>query len=470
MSIQESIKSKALKLRKGKSRMINKISLKKLGFVFLVTGAGCSHGPTLVEFPESADPTIELGLLETAVGQAKGNQVDVLSPNQFKKAESSLRSATKNNEKSGNAQATLHKVAEGNAYLATANTAAQVANDRIADVIQARESALSAGARVTFNSELQKTDEQLIKLTSQFEENNFNDQIQKRPILQSSYLALELKSIRENYLGAARLEIKQAMDEGAKEYAPRSLASAQKSLQDTDGFITANPHLEAEILAMSRETHSVADHLLKITRNSKSGKTKSSEDSALSLEREQNEVVDKQAQMNEVEDQLTHNQNQLIRSQSQVSGLESDQAFDRKFEIARQEFTSEEAEVYRKGDTLVIRLRGLAFPSSQSVLNSRNYPLLAKVQKVIRNFGPSSVMIEGHTDSIGGKKANEVLSSSRASAVKEYLVANEGDQLLDIQSKGFGFQKPLGTNKTVQGRAQNRRVDIIIHSKIEANL
>jgi outer membrane protein OmpA-like peptidoglycan-associated protein len=88
-------------------------------------------------------------------------------------------------------------------------------------------------------------------------------------------------------------------------------------------------------------------------------------------------------------------------------------------------------------------------------------PLLGKVEKVLDTFGPSQVLVEGHTDSVGGKAINKVVSEKRAAAVKEYLSSKVGDPS-KIQAVGYDYQKPLATNKTTEGRAQNRRVDIVI--------
>lgn len=131
--------------------------------------------------------------------------------------------------------------------------------------------------------------------------------------------------------------------------------------------------------------------------------------------------------------------------------------------MARKAFTTEEAEVYKQGDNILIRLKGMEFPSAKATIQSKNYPLLSKVQKVIGEFGTdSAVTIEGHTDSIGGKQINHQLSTQRAMAVKEYLESNIGGLEKKIEAVGFGDEKPIAGNKTATGRAQNRRVDIVI--------
>jgi outer membrane protein OmpA-like peptidoglycan-associated protein len=137
------------------------------------------------------------------------------------------------------------------------------------------------------------------------------------------------------------------------------------------------------------------------------------------------------------------------------------------YEDARNQFDSSEAEVYKKGDVLVLRLRSLKFSSARSSLEKNSYPLLSKVNNVIKSFGDSKIIIEGHTDSVGGKQLNQKLSLDRANAVRDYFLANFNYQPDAIEAIGFGYEKPLATNKTAQGRSQNRRVDIFVHPVIK---
>ena len=70
-------------------------------------------------------------------------------------------------------------------------------------------------------------------------------------------------------------------------------------------------------------------------------------------------------------------------------------------------------------------------------------------------------MIEGHTDSQGSDEVNQKLSGNRATAVAEYLMANMGVQT-PINSQGFGESRPVASNDTPEGRAKNRRIDVVI--------
>ena len=85
-----------------------------------------------------------------------------------------------------------------------------------------------------------------------------------------------------------------------------------------------------------------------------------------------------------------------------------------------------------------------------------------KIDEIVRELkaNPSiRVLIEGHTDSIGSDAYNQRLSERRAMAVADYM-ESEGIEASRITTKGWGKTKPVASNKTKEGRAQNRRVEI----------
>lgn len=142
--------------------------------------------------------------------------------------------------------------------------------------------------------------------------------------------------------------------------------------------------------------------------------------------------------------------------------LLAEKRFNDKFEKIRQTFTKKEANVYRQGNSLVISLNGLKFPSSNSNLKGENFTLLAKVQRAINEFDNSTVLVEGHADASGGNRFNTKLSTKRAQTVREYFISNGIIGKDKIKAVGFKDDMPVATNKTFNGKAQNRRVDVVI--------
>ncbi len=437
--------------------------IENISAALIVVGfAACSHGPVVNEFPDTASATEEIHRLDSDLLAARISQSDVLAPSSFEEAQEALDRAKARQDKKQDAKAVLHAVAVGRSYLERATEASSAVIQNMEEVVAARKQALSVGARSSFAKELESADADFQDVTSRIEKNDTSSVERNRRKLQAAYLNLELKAITQNALGQARATMEQADKEGAKVHAVRSLAETEKKIKDTDAYIVANRHETDQIQARSMDAERSADHLLKITRDSKANKKTSSEDLALKIESGQNQVLDERAQVVDKEAELSDERKRVDVLAAQRNKLELARDFDQRYEAARAEFTSEEAEVYRQGDTLTVRLKGLIFPVAKSELRSANYPLMAKVQKVIKGFGKSTVSIEGYTDSDGGKAMNDKLSAARAQAVSAYLVATATIAQADITSVGNGYQKPLASNKSSHGKGQNRRVDVVI--------
>jgi outer membrane protein OmpA-like peptidoglycan-associated protein len=80
------------------------------------------------------------------------------------------------------------------------------------------------------------------------------------------------------------------------------------------------------------------------------------------------------------------------------------------------------------------------------------------VVQVLNEYPKMRVSIEGHTDNVGGERANVRLSQLRAQAVRDYL-ASKGIAPSRLEAVGFGPTKPLASNKTAKGKAKNRRTE-----------
>ena len=142
--------------------------------------------------------------------------------------------------------------------------------------------------------------------------------------------------------------------------------------------------------------------------------------------------------------------------------LEDERRFNQKFIETQNYFRADEAEVYKKGNQLIVRLKGMQFPVGTAVIMPENYQLLSKVQKAIKLFENPSVAIEGHSDSTGSDEINLVLSQQRAEAVMDYLIANNTLPKNKIVAMGYGSGKPVASNSSVEGRAANRRIDVVV--------
>ncbi|MDD2390543.1 MAG: OmpA family protein [Desulfobacterales bacterium] len=114
------------------------------------------------------------------------------------------------------------------------------------------------------------------------------------------------------------------------------------------------------------------------------------------------------------------------------------------------------AEVTKSGTWIY---RKIQFETNKANLKPSSYPVLDEIVAGLKAQPSIKVEIQGHTDSTGTAEYNQTLSEKRAQSVRNYLV-NKGIVKNRLISKGYGLNSPISTNKTVEGRALNRRVEL----------
>lgn len=118
--------------------------------------------------------------------------------------------------------------------------------------------------------------------------------------------------------------------------------------------------------------------------------------------------------------------------------------------------------VTRMGDRIVLNMpSNITFASDQDQVIPPFYGTLDSVAIVLRKYDRSLIDINGHTDSTGSLAHNQALSERRAASVANYLGGRGLDQRR-ISTMGFGPSQPVASNGSPEGRAQNRRVEVLI--------
>jgi outer membrane protein OmpA-like peptidoglycan-associated protein len=112
-------------------------------------------------------------------------------------------------------------------------------------------------------------------------------------------------------------------------------------------------------------------------------------------------------------------------------------------------------------DKLTLRIH---FDFDKSDIRSGDKAELDKGVDFVKKYPKSKIVVKGHTDSKGSDAYNKRLSERRAEAVKEYLIKEAGVDPARIKAVGLGESKPVASNATEEGRAKNRRVEILILS------
>jgi len=108
-----------------------------------------------------------------------------------------------------------------------------------------------------------------------------------------------------------------------------------------------------------------------------------------------------------------------------------------------------------------VRLYGINFDYDSDIIRDESKPTLDKIVAMLKSEPTMQLIIEGHTDSDGLTEHNQVLSQQRAESVKLYLTS-AGISSSRLYIEGYGESKPVASNTTATGKAQNRRVELVV--------
>ncbi len=476
----------------------------------------------------SDNPSSKIFELEESLAAGRVDQVNVLSPTWYRKAESSLDKARYGLAYGDSVTDILTNVAYGHAYLDKAREYSEIAKSTIPEAIKARTLASAAGA-ASYVQDYQEMENQFISLTMDIENNNLARAEKYESRVAQGFADLELRAIKEKTLGEVRSLLTAAEREGAARLAPKTLAVARKSLDDADQFITEQRYESEKMQQKANQALFQAQRLGQIMSLSQKMGLMDSEDIALWSEgrlhqittrlgardlrnespglqlqniiesivalkddnsslakirqqeaaahaakieelQSQIEERDKQIAALEGKSKAAQRERELIAQQEQEAKarLEAEQRFQQLFDKVQSMFSKDQAEVYKQADNLVIRLKAMKFPVGKDIIMPSNYALLSQVRKAIRTFGEPPVVIEGHTDSTGSAAINAQLSKNRAEAVRQYFIASGSLSEDQVTAIGYGSERPLVPNDTQEHRAINRRIDVVIKAEKKA--
>jgi outer membrane protein OmpA-like peptidoglycan-associated protein len=444
----------------------------------LLFGACGGDKLKLEPIAKSENPAELVSRLDRDVANARKDQVNVLSPTWFANAEASLREAKSGLKQGDKISKILTSVSEGQVQLKTAKDKSKLSRSNLAEVIKGRSLARAAGA-TELGKDYVAAEARFLELTRAVEKGNLRYAKKNRARVQEDFRRLELRAIKIRTLGEVRKLLDQARKRGDHKVAPKSYAVAQQRLKEADVFITKNPYKKEEMHKKASLALFMARRVQQVARQSQKIRGMQPEQITLMFEGNLHKISRKLSAP-DMRDQPFETQVENIvgtidglqQTRSFLSERDKSQQaerFNELFNTVQGYFEPREAETYKSGNQLVIRLKGIQFPVGKSVILPKNYTLLSKVQRAIRTLGDVDVVIEGHTDSTGSSELNEHLSEQRADAVRQYLVANETLSYDKIIAVGYGSIRPIAPNKTAAGRALNRRIDLIItpHFKIQ---
>jgi outer membrane protein OmpA-like peptidoglycan-associated protein len=415
----------------------------------------CSSAPK-ADIANNADPREEFSKLDTDLHIAVNKNIDVLAPNEFKdalkwqtEAKSDMATEQKQDE-------ILEDLRKGRGSLEAAYAASQNRSEKAPSLFESRQFALKAGAGKfpELRDDLQSLDhevgsqaDRLISLDTK--------SISK---LQGRYMDLETRAIILTQLSSAQSILNGSKKDGAGKIAPITFKKTEVSLNNAKSAIatnTRNPGGFQEAVATANADAALLGDVMTTLK----GDETLQEGAALKILSQKHKISELNSNVSKANAETAAVTSDLDEKNKDLRSANADVEVQRVMENARTQFSAEEAEAYQQGPNLVIQLKQINFVSGRTELPTSSLAALAKVSSIAKVMHASEIKVQGHTDSIGSESQNQPLSEGRADAVAAYFKSN-GFQ--NVKSEGFGFQKPLATNKTKEGRAQNRRVDIIL--------
>lgn len=459
----------------------------------------------------SRDPLLDT--LATALEKGRVDQVDALAPKGFQEAREAYEDALKDTERGRNPERIRKQLEAGMSAMTAAIQAADTAREALSTVVATRNDALRAGAPKFAPEQWQKAATRFYDAALAMERNDVAGAQRKGAEAEVLLREAELDAIKGNILNDSRTLIAQAEAAKVERLAPRSLQAAKRYLLQAEQEITRNRYETTEPSRLAAQSSYEARHAMHLARQIAGTLEQEKDDKSglealiLSWEEPLRSVATElnvapqfdtgvqpvmqqlQAEAQRRSEQLSRLKQELDERNEQIAALNAEMqrlearlggmseeriALQRRVDaqerlrsnVARIEssFAPGEARVYRQGDDVVISLTGLGFASGRSSIDAGSAALLSKVEPAVRLFPDAHIVVEGHTDSNGSDSTNLILSQDRADAVKQYIVTNFGVNPEKISSIGYGETRPAASNDTADGRARNRRIDLILHA------
>jgi outer membrane protein OmpA-like peptidoglycan-associated protein len=282
------------------------------------------------------------------------------------------------------------------------------------------------------------------------------------------------KSPLQLYEAINAVQIAEAM--GAGKYAPDILAKAKQELENAQALDSKKSQRKMMITYARGAVQDAEDARVSTLRKMQEEKERQQQ-----MAVQQSKEAEQQAQMAAQQAQMTAQQEALQRAQAdaqraqaeaaaanaraaQVAAEHTAQQATDQTEQMRERLRSQLSQVLATQETargLIVNLSDVLFDTGKYTLKSDAREKLAKVSGILLSYPDLKVQVEGYTDIVGSDEYNLTLSQHRADATRDYLIS-QGVNAGNITATGYGKSNPVADNATAAGRAQNRRVNLVV--------
>ncbi len=441
-----------------------KNKMKTLGLATLaVFATSCATNIKKADGFADYSPSEAIQKAEQSKTSAWNVQADVLAKGAYFDGMDYLEEAKDDMGKADEAQSVKDDSAYATAFFMKAERLSKERMKNFSSILTAREAAVSAGASSTnkLTEKLRDIDSDFIDYTDDFES---DISAKKTAELQNKYLEAEVMAVQWKRLGVAERAIEKFKDsKDADDLAPMTYKSANQDIMLAKNLIAKNPrnpeNFQDSVDKALESTVLLKDVMDVIAENGE----KTPERAALKIVKQDRELGTAESNLLALGAVVQSQQSEIVDQRSALISQSDQIAFQKAMDDVRKEFSEDEAEVYQQGNKLIIRLKKMNFPVGQAAVPAGSKAIVEKISNIVKDFNAKDIVVQGHTDSTGSKMINEKLSQNRAQNVATILRKNGVDNTVD--AKGFGPNMPLADNQTKEGRALNRRVDVVVTAK-----
>jgi outer membrane protein OmpA-like peptidoglycan-associated protein len=256
---------------------------------------------------------------------------------------------------------------------------------------------------------------------------------------------------------------------GAAKYTPDILAKAKEELQNAQALDGRGSQRKVMITYARGAVQDAEDARVSTLRKIQEEKERQQQ-----LAVQQSQQAAQEAQMAAQQEALQRAQADAKRAQAEAAAANAraaqaaaehsaQQATDQT-EQMRERLHQQLSQVLQTQETargLIVNMSDVLFDTAKFTLKPDAREKLAKVSGILLAYPDLKVQVEGYTDNVGGEQYNLTLSQQRADAVRDYLVS-QGVSAANTTSIGYGLASPVADNSTAAGRAQNRRVNLVV--------
>jgi OOP family OmpA-OmpF porin len=430
----------------------------------------------------------ELTAAQAKMSDAKSRQVHLMAPSGFEKAEKYLGEAIeKKNE--GKIDDAREKLVKFNTEIDSCFEVEEVGNILLGETLKARQDALTSNAPEFAEKEWAEAEKSIRKVGQKIEKGSGEKARQDAEKTTDLYRAAELQAIRVDLLGRVRKQGEEAVAANAEKWAPVTLKNAQDLLAEAENILQTDRYRQAEAKDMAAAAGRQFKHATWIASGTKRVDDDRVQFETMILGHEEKlailaerlglipdfsegiaplaedmiaAVTALEADRMDLEADVAACLIEVAELRKSTAELEPLKETENKVKKVQALYSPGEAEVVVSDGRLVVHLYQMSFDSGSAQIQPEDFDTLTKVKRTLRVFPDNAAVIEGHTDATGDSDFNFDLSQRRADAVRSYLLSNMSRDESAISAVGYGPSRPVADNSTAEGRAMNRRIDIVI--------